>query len=176
MNKQWSFVLLVLLCCSTLSYAQFDGGNEGKNTFKPYKAPDFELVDMNGQFHKLSAYQGKVVYVEFWATWCGACMKRMKDVNKLKKQFEGNQNVVFIQVSTDKDKTRWENFMKERNPTGIQLFSDNGKMSNVRVNYNVRYLPTIFLLDSKGDVALDPSIIDTYDIDHEIEDLLKEMK
>ena len=174
--KKLSLLVLFIVSLSFNTFAQFDGGSEKKTTFKPSPAPDFELVDLEGKLHQLSAFKGKVIYLEFWATWCGPCRKQMKAVDKLKIKFEGNSNVVFMQVSTDKDKAKWVSFMETQKTTGLHLYSDNGKLSNVRTKYEVTYLPKSFLIDSEGNIALDPAIFDTYDIEDEIKALIKEIK
>jgi thiol-disulfide isomerase/thioredoxin len=176
MYKYYCLVIVGVLLNFQKTFAQFESIDQSKEVFKPSPAPDFELVDLEGKQHQLSAWKGKVIYLEFWATWCGACRKQMKVVDKLKHKFEGNDKVVFIQVSTDKDREKWVNFLNVYKPTGLQLYSDNGKLSNVRSKYDVKYLPKSFLIDSEGNIALDPAIFHTYDIEEEINALVKEIK
>lgn len=145
-------------------------------TFVPFAAPEFEMIDNNGKLQKLSQFKGKVVYLEFWATWCGACRAKMKDVAKLKKKFEADTNVVFIQVNTDKEKEKWVNFLIEKPMNGVQLYSDYGLASNVRTSYDLQFLPKTFLIDKKGQVSIDPLKIYLYNTADEIKYLLEESK
>src|SRR5262249_21362197 len=59
------------------------------------KAPDFELKDPDGQTIKLSSLKGKVVVLDFWATWCGPCKMAMPGIQKLHEEFKGKPVKVF---------------------------------------------------------------------------------
>jgi peroxiredoxin len=65
-------------------------------------APDFVLTDVNGQEVKLSEYKGKVVVLNFWATWCPPCRKEIPDFNELQAQY-GDKGVQFIGVALDEE-------------------------------------------------------------------------
>lgn len=170
--KRVSWICLALFISHHHCFAQFEENAEVV-LFKAFQAPDFILTDINGKEISLKQYQGKVVYLEFWATWCGACRKNMKNVDRLKKKFDTDTNVVFIQVSTDKEKNRWEQFVKERKPSGIQLYTDTDKGNNVRVKYDVKFLPKTFLINSEGFIVIDPDKIEIYNIEKEIMKLLR---
>jgi peroxiredoxin len=66
----------------------------------PKAAPDFELKDVDGKVHHLSEYKGKVVVLNFWATWCPPCRKEIPDFIEMSKQYEA-QGVQFIGVAMD---------------------------------------------------------------------------
>lgn len=67
-------------------------------------APDFTLVDQNGETHTLSEYRGKVVLLNFWATWCGYCTEEMPDIQALYDYYEKNSgDVVILGVANPKD-------------------------------------------------------------------------
>ena len=165
-------IVSLILITSLSSFAQ----TFAEKTFVPFAAPEFEMIDNNGKLQNLSQFKGKVVYLEFWATWCGACRVKMKDVAKLKKKFEADTNVVFIQVNTDKEKEKWVNFLIEKPMNGVQLYSDYGLASNVRTSYDLQFLPKTFLIDKKGQVSIDPLKIYLYNTADEIKYLLEETK
>lgn len=176
MLKNCYLTAVVLFLINTLTFAQFDGASDNHITFVSYKAFEFSLPDSTGKVYKLSDYKGKVVLLDFWATWCGACIKQSKELNKLKLKFANNENVIFIQVSTDKEREKWINFLRKKAPTGIQLYYDNVLNTEVKLKYDIRYLPKTFLINQNGDVVLDPDHIEKFNLEDEINELLKVKK
>lgn len=65
------------------------------------KVPDFTLTDLEGKQHTLESLAGKVVVLDFWATWCEPCMASLPNVGKVHKKFADNDQVVFLAVSVD---------------------------------------------------------------------------
>jgi peroxiredoxin len=72
-------------------------------SFAASKAPDFTLRDINGKQHSLSDYEGKVVLLNFWATWCGPCQSEMPHIQKMKNELE-EEGLVVLSVSIDEAK------------------------------------------------------------------------
>jgi thiol-disulfide isomerase/thioredoxin len=70
-------------------------------------APDFTLTDINGEEVSLSDFQGKVVYLDFWASWCGPCMREVPFAKELKKRMAGQDDLVFLYISIDTDEEAW---------------------------------------------------------------------
>ena len=113
-------------------------------------APDFELVDINGQSHKLSEYEGQKVYIKFWASWCSICLAGMSELNELageendfavlsivspssnaeknsesfKKWFEGVENTENVQVLLDEGGPVFEDYGVLAYPTSVYIGSD----------------------------------------------------
>ena len=79
-------------------------------------SPDFELPTLAGGKVKLSQYRGKVVFINFWATWCGTCEVEMPSMEKLYRKFK-DQGFEMLTISVDKDQTLIEPFMKKFNLT-----------------------------------------------------------
>ena len=79
---------VVLLICAVAGFALSTVGQQA--TSQPPLAPDFGLKDINGQTVRLSDYKGKVVLLNFWATWCAPCRAEMPDLIKLQKEYQSN--------------------------------------------------------------------------------------
>ena len=114
------------------------------------KAPEFELKDASGRTVRLSDYKGKIVVLDFWATWCGPCKAEIPWLNELSKKYEA-EGVVVLGISMDED--RWDAvkpFM-EKVPMSYPVL-----MGTRRVAYlygDVEGLPVAFFVDREQRVA-----------------------
>ena len=115
-------------------------------------AINFTYKDANGKDVSLSDFKGKMVFVDVWATWCGPCIKEMPHIEKLMEEYKG-KDIVFMGISIDaeKDKVKWQNFLKEKKVQGIQLYA--GKDSDLTKIYNISSIPRFMLFDKKGNVV-----------------------
>jgi peroxiredoxin len=127
--------------------------NEGKGIVLGRNAPSFELKDVNGKSVALSDYKGKVVLLDFWATWCAPCLHQIPSHQKLQKQFK-NQEVVFLYISMDKNKNAWRQFVQNKNLAGIHLTADlEEQKSAIAEKYKVSSLPYTLLISPEGKIA-----------------------
>lgn len=131
--------------------------HSSKGLLEGTKAPDFALTNIDGETVKLSDYAGKVVFIDFWATWCAPCLRYMRNTQRIKEQF-ANENVVFLYISLDKDKAVWEDHVRLKNLKGVHLNTGNGSgyESQIAKLYQVKKLPTYVLIDQDGKVAISP--------------------
>ncbi|RMG02893.1 MAG: TlpA family protein disulfide reductase [Nitrospirae bacterium] len=109
-------------------------------------APSFRLNDLNGNEVTLSAFQGKVVLINFWATWCGPCKREMPGLEEVFKRYK-NQGFTVIAVSIDSEKSAILNFLKSI-PLSFPILHD--PKIEVSKRYKVYAYPTSFLIDRKG--------------------------
>lgn len=109
---------------------------------------EFSLDDIQGQQHTLSDYSGKVVLVNFWASWCPPCIHEMPELKKLKKHFSNQPfEIVVINVGEKKYKVRkFTKVIKLDLPILLDTASDTFN------NWGVKTLPTSFLIDNEGKV------------------------
>ena len=119
-------------------------------------APDFSLVNTNNEVVSLNDFKGKVVYVDFWATWCVPCTYEIMRSKDLKKKFQGRE-VVFLYISLDTNSDSWRNFLSKHKLQGVHLFARNVYNSDVATQYGVRGLPSFFLIDKSGNLARVPA-------------------
>lgn len=114
-------------------------------------APDFSCDNVDGQAYSLSDFKGKLVYLDFWATWCGSCIAEFPYLKKLKEYFEG-KNIEFVSVSLDSDKDigKWKNFVKQKQLEGIQLHAEGGFNSKIAEEYQIFAIPHFILIGKDG--------------------------
>lgn len=114
-------------------------------------APDFTLPSIGGpsKIH-LADYRGKVVVVDFWATWCRPCIASQPELVGLARRFEGRP-VALLSVSADRDGRALERFLAAHRPEWPQAWDRNGRVSRDR--YDVHTFPTFLVLDAGGMVV-----------------------
>lgn len=112
---------------------------------KPY-APEFILKDIDGRIHKLSDYRGKVVIVNFWATWCPPCRFEIPSMERLQKRL-ANKNIVILAINIGEDADTIFEFIGDYN-INFPLLMDLD--SAVIKNYPVIGLPTSYVIDPEG--------------------------
>lgn len=111
-------------------------------------APDVESVDLDGVVTKLSKLKGKVVVLDFWATWCGPCQQMIPHTRKLVEKMK-DRPFEFVSVSADDDKRTLERFL-EQTPMPWTHWWDDGRTSVAFRKFRVRAYPTIYLIDHAG--------------------------
>ncbi len=112
----------------------------------PIEAPDFTLKNLEGSEVSLKDFEGKVVFLNFWATWCGACRAEMPSMERLWQRFK-EKDFIILAVDIREPKNKVVSFMKEHNLTFPVLLDSKGE---VKYRFGVRFLPTTYLLDSEG--------------------------
>lgn len=114
------------------------------------KAPDFTLKSFEGKTVKLSDYKGKVVIIDFWATWCPPCRKGIPDLISIQNDFK--EDVVIIGISLDGEKTIKDvpGFVKSY---GINYPIVYGDEKVVAAYGGIEGIPTAFVIDKKGNVV-----------------------
>lgn len=117
---------------------------------KSIQASEFELQDMDEETVKLSDYRGKVVLLNFWATWCPPCIREMPSMERLHQQVDADDfKVIAVNQMEDADEVFAFTGQLEIDPTFEILFDTT---SSVSQDYAVRGLPTTYLIDKKGKI------------------------
>ena len=124
---------------------------ESSTTNNNKLADDFTLVDQYGTIHKLSDYKGKVVFLNFWATWCPPCRGEMPDIEAIYKEYS-NDEVVILGVATpnlgqEGTQEEVETFLSKNKYTFPVVFDTK---SEVIESYGIRAFPTTFIIDKEG--------------------------
>lgn len=140
------------------------------------KAPDFTLISPSGSEVTLSDLKGKLVLVDFWASWCGPCRKENPNVVEAfekynKSKFKNARGFEVFSVSLDKNEDSWKKAIKK---DGL-IWKNHGwdKDGAVSVQYNVRSIPSAFLIDGEGTIVASGNALRGLGLHIEIEKQLK---
>jgi thiol-disulfide isomerase/thioredoxin len=109
-------------------------------------APAFAVTTLDGSRFNLDQMKGRVVLVDFWATWCGPCMEELPQIKQIAKDFAG-QPLVILSISWDEDEQTWKKFVAKNQMTWPQYRDTNHRIGNL---FEVRALPGYFTIDSDG--------------------------
>jgi len=138
-------------------------------------ALDFELQDQFGTSHTLDEYKGKVIFLNFWATWCGPCRAEMPEIQDLYEKYKDSEDVVVLGVAApsmgqETSQQGIEEFLETNGYTYPVLMDENWELFQ---GYGISAFPTTFMIDVDGNVygAIRGQI--TYDI---MEDIIRQTK
>lgn len=121
----------------------------GRTERKGAKAPDFVLRDINGNDVRMSEVKAKIKIIDFWASWCGPCRRNNPSLVKLYEDFH-DKGLEIIGISLDEKESSWKKAVQHDGLTWLQLSSLKGWQDEVAISYNVKAIPTMFVLDSKN--------------------------
>lgn len=144
------FLLLLLL----VLHLTAEGGEEDlfpKIKISPIKgdkkAPDFSLIDLNGRRVELKQFKGKIIFLNFWATWCGPCKEEMPSLEVLHQQFK-ERNFVLLTISVDYEGLKpVQEFINKHHYTFPVLLDSKCEALDL---FEVKGIPTTFIINKKG--------------------------
>ena len=151
-------------CCATLPLQAADLPPLAHNltTQAPKPAPALKLKDIEGKSHDLAKLRGKVVLINFWATWCPPCRREMPSMERLSQRFKG-QPFVVLAVDVGEDADTIEAFTSQLDTTlNFPILLDT--RSHTMRAWRVAGLPTTFLIDKQGRIVA--SAIGGREFDH----------
>jgi len=105
-------------------------------------ALDFTMRDAEGNVHKLSEFKGKVLFVDFWATWCLPCLGQTPHVKAISEKFE---NICFVAVSVDQDVEKWRKYIAKSEEKTISQF--NANVFELQKLWDLESIPRFLLID-----------------------------
>ena len=147
--------LVLILVFVIMSFSVFAAKSNKK---EDVKMPNIVLYDQYGKKHNIEEYKGKVVVINFWATWCGYCVQEMPEFEKVYKEFGSNKKDVIIlgvagpkskenQNNVDVEKDKIISFLKKKNVTYPTLMDEAGKSFD---DYGIKYFPTTYVINKNG--------------------------
>jgi peroxiredoxin len=111
-------------------------------------APNFQLTSLDGQTISLESLTGKVVLIDFWATWCPSCREALPHMREIARKFAG-QPFVVLSISVDSDEAKWKDFVAHNDMTWIQYRDTKGEGS-IATRFGVTGIPATFTIDADG--------------------------
>ena len=152
--------LMIMLVCTTAS-AQIPAGGP---------APEISLPNVNDSVVSLSSLKGKVVLVDFWASWCAPCRQSIPSIVRLYNKYK-DKGFEVLAVSIDEEKKDWQKAMKYFRMKYISLVDTTGWASKIAAAYAVEGIPASFLIDQSGKiVAVDAQKIE---LEKKVKELLQ---
>ena len=109
---------------------------------------DFSLLDINGQQFTLSDFKGKIVFLNFWTTWCPECRIEMPSMEKLHRRLNG-RDFAMIAVNLQEPALKVKNFLKEYQLTFTVLLDAKGETGR---QFGIRAIPATYILDKNGGI------------------------
>jgi thiol-disulfide isomerase/thioredoxin len=141
------FVLAATLFFATTLFAQNSTST---------KVPEITLKDTTGKTVKLSSLKGKVVLIDFWASWCGPCRRANKHLKQLYSKYK-DKGLEILSISVDDSQKNWKKAIREDNTSWLHVLDD----MNYANTWGIQYIPTTFLIDKQGNFsAINPDIDD----------------
>lgn len=159
MKTQWNKGLLIApIFAMAVSFAAC-GNTPNNNTSakteetnrntKNVVEKDVSFTDENGKTVTLSSLKGKVVFINFWATWCPPCREEMPTINTLRQKFKDNDQIVFLMVDVDGKMKKSKAFM-EKNKYDLPVYAPK---SSIPPDFLGNAVPTTIILDKNGKIA-----------------------
>lgn len=119
----------------------------------------------------LQSYKGRVVYLDFWASWCPPCLKSFPWMNEMQNRY-GKKGLKVIAVNMDQDRQAAKDFLSKQPADFHILYDPKGKIAE---QYNVQAMPSAYFIDKQGNISREKKgfkLKDTDELEHYIQSLL----
>ncbi|MBI3258057.1 MAG: TlpA family protein disulfide reductase [Ignavibacteriae bacterium] len=116
------------------------------------EAPNFTMDNQLGKPVSLKDFRGKVVMIDFWATWCGPCVAAIPHLKELNDKYTG-KDVVILGVSLDKDLDQWKSFITDEQLNWTHIADGNYWNNAASLKYNIEAIPSVWIVDRNGKIT-----------------------
>src|SRR5262249_7996713 len=138
---------LIALLLATFVYVIFDSFYE-RIVVVGDSAPDFSITADNGRTISLSNFGGKLLVLNFWATWCPPCIEELPSLHRFQQRF-ANSGVVVLGISIDKDEKAYRDFLTK---VRVSFLTARDPDNKINVEYGTLKVPETYIVNSKGKV------------------------
>lgn len=156
---------LIGVLTAALVFVVYDSIRE-RNVVVGDTAPTFKVVTDNGKTLTRADFGGKLLVLNFWATWCPPCLEELPSLNQFQKQMAGS-GVVVLGVSVDKNEKQYRAFLKRN---GVSFETSRDPEANISADYGTFKYPETYVIDAGGKVRqkhigevdwMDPQVINS---------------
>jgi thiol-disulfide isomerase/thioredoxin len=130
---------------------------------KTKAAYDFTLKQLDGDVLDFKDLKGKVVFINFWATWCAPCVAEMPSIHGLYEIYKDNSEVVFVMINVENNETKARKFIKKKKYTFPIYLPNSTQIPKV---YESKGIPTTFVIDKEGYITYKKVGMAKYDADN----------
>lgn len=155
-NLKWAGIVLSLFslslwigACNNQKETETESTHETEVANKEPISEGLSFVDIDNKTISLNDLKGKVVFLNFWATWCPPCRAEMPSIDEMKKNFKNNDNIVFLFVDVDKKIEQSTKYVKDKN-LDLHVVMAKGDIPST---YLGNAIPTTVVLNKNGDIA-----------------------
>lgn len=113
--------------------------------------PDFVLSNSLDSLISIRSFQDQILYLNFWATWCGPCIQNMPELNKLIGQYEKNSHVKFLNICVESERDKWLASLDKYKLKGENLMAEGNWNSKLRAYFNIKGIPH-YVIINKGNI------------------------
>lgn len=159
-QKNWIYTGITILIILIFFVVNNTGGKNEQGPYPPNyippgkenltEAPDFTLQSIEGKSISLSDYKGKIVILDFWATWCPPCRKAIPDLVDLKEKYKNDIEIIGIALDDASTKQEVKPFAEQMKINYPVVY---GNIPLTQEYGNIRSIPTSFVLDAEGKIA-----------------------
>jgi thiol-disulfide isomerase/thioredoxin len=160
-DKEGTYCAVVTETCAARMAMKDDkktesqGSSNETTALKNVSNDELDLTDVNGKHVSLGDFKGKVVYVDFWASWCGPCRKMMPFSKQLHESLTDKQRkqIVFLYISIDADPESWKKAMMELGIQGVNVISPGNWNSKACRYFQIQSIPRYMIMNKKGEIV-----------------------
>lgn len=127
---------------------------------KTVAAYDFSLDAMNGGVLNFEEQRGKVIFINFWATWCAPCIAEMPSIQNLYDKFKDNPDVIFVMINVESKRSKAKKFIDKKAYSFPIYYPNASRIPNV---YSSDGIPTTYVVDKDGYIAYQKVGMASYD-------------
>lgn len=146
-------------------------GNVKENTklVRGDVAPNFFAVDSEERLHELRQYKDKIIYLNFYATWCSPCIKNIPSRNRLYERMKNEKDFIMINVCIDSKVDKWQELINKHEMQGLNVYADGNWNKKIKESYGIHGVPQYVLVNKEN------TLIENYTHGAEaIEEIIKE--
>jgi thiol-disulfide isomerase/thioredoxin len=110
-------------------------------------APPFLLESNEGKKYSLEDFKNKVVYIDFWASWCTPCREETPSLKTVYHRYKNNDRIAFVSIAVHDEEDKWKQAIQQDKPDWLQLFDREGIVAK---SYFANLIPQFVLIDKNG--------------------------